>query len=136
MTSGFRLGSFVGFRASSYATCRASYLARSASFLTAGMRRPNESTHGRQLTDVQAHDLIVRALDNRAITITQVPAILKEWRVPRHPEFAGSLVSSHANGETFENQNEAGLATARNSSLRRNTGEFASNRIFGRPSFD
>jgi hypothetical protein len=41
-----------------------------------------------ELTDVQAHDLIVRALDNRAITITQVPAILKEWRVPRHPEFA------------------------------------------------
>ena len=44
-----------------------------------------------ELTDVQAHDLIVRALDNRAITITQVPAILKEWRVPRHPEFAGSV---------------------------------------------
>ena len=41
-----------------------------------------------ELTDVQAHDLIVRALDNRAITITQVPAILKEWRVPRNPEFA------------------------------------------------
>lgn len=41
-----------------------------------------------ELNDVQAHDLVVRALDNRAITVTQVPAILKEWRTPRHPEFA------------------------------------------------
>ena len=41
-----------------------------------------------ELTDVQAHDLVIRALDNRAITVTQVPAILQEWRTPRHPEFA------------------------------------------------
>src|SRR5215210_8044291 len=41
-----------------------------------------------ELNDVQAHDLVVRALDNRAITVTQVPAILKEWRTPRHLEFA------------------------------------------------
>jgi hypothetical protein len=40
-------------------------------------------------------DLVVRALDNRAIRITQLPAVLKEWRVPRHPEFAadGNTVS-------------------------------------------
>ena len=41
-----------------------------------------------ELTDVQAHDLVIRALDNRAITVTQVPTILDEWRTPRHPEFA------------------------------------------------
>ena len=41
-----------------------------------------------ELTDAQAHDLVIRALDNRAITVTQVPAILQEWRTPRHPEFA------------------------------------------------
>ena len=41
-----------------------------------------------ELTDTQAHDLVIRALDNRAITVTQVPSILEEWRTPRHPEFA------------------------------------------------
>src|SRR5207249_7085786 len=32
---------------------------------------------GHELTDVQAHDLVIRALDNRAITVTQVPTILE-----------------------------------------------------------
>lgn len=41
-----------------------------------------------ELSDAQAHDLVIRALDNRAITVTQVPSILEEWRTPRHPEFA------------------------------------------------
>ena len=41
-----------------------------------------------KLNDVQAHDLLIRALDNRAITVTQVSTILQEWRTPRHPEFA------------------------------------------------
>ena len=33
------------------------------------------------------HDLILRALDARAITLTQIPRILTEWRAPRHVEF-------------------------------------------------
>src|SRR4029077_18075220 len=41
--------------------------------------------HG--LSHVQAHDLLIRALDCRAVTTTQIPHILKEWRHPRHPEF-------------------------------------------------
>ena len=36
---------------------------------------------------MQAHDLLIRALDVRAITTTQLPHILTEWRAPRHPEF-------------------------------------------------
>ena len=40
-----------------------------------------------ELCDAQAHDLLVRALDVRAITTTQIPHILTEWRAPRHPEF-------------------------------------------------
>jgi hypothetical protein len=60
---------------SSYATCRASYLARSASFLTAGMPQAQriDAYRRHELTDVQAHDLIVRALDDRAITIPKCP---------------------------------------------------------------
>ena len=40
-----------------------------------------------ELSNAQAHDLIIRALDVRAITTTQIPDILTEWRKPRHPEF-------------------------------------------------
>lgn len=41
-----------------------------------------------ELNNAQAHDLLIRALDVRAITTTQIPHILTEWRAPRHPEFA------------------------------------------------
>ena len=41
-----------------------------------------------ELSNVQAHDLLIRALDVRAVTTTQIPHILSEWRTPRHPEFA------------------------------------------------
>jgi Domain of unknown function (DUF932) len=40
-----------------------------------------------ELSNVQAHDLLIRALDVRAVTTTQIPHILNEWRNPRHPEF-------------------------------------------------
>lgn len=41
-----------------------------------------------EVSDAQAHDLMIRGLDTGACTTTQIPAILKEWRTPRHPEFA------------------------------------------------
>jgi hypothetical protein len=40
-----------------------------------------------ELTDGAAHDLLVRALDARVLPVTRIPAVLKEWREPRHPEF-------------------------------------------------
>jgi hypothetical protein len=39
------------------------------------------------MADWCAHDLVVRASDCRAITPTQIPHVLREWRRPRHPEF-------------------------------------------------
>ncbi len=41
----------------------------------------------REFSDSQAHDLVIRALDNRVVPVTKVPLVLKEWRTPRHPEF-------------------------------------------------
>jgi hypothetical protein len=41
--------------------------------------------HG--LNNVEAHDLIIRALDSGAITTTMVPKVLEQWRAPSHPEF-------------------------------------------------
>ncbi|MCB1133516.1 MAG: DUF932 domain-containing protein, partial [Verrucomicrobiae bacterium] len=39
------------------------------------------------MPDWAAHDLVIRAVDCRAITTTQIRPILDEWRHPRHPEF-------------------------------------------------
>lgn len=41
-----------------------------------------------EVTDTQAHDLVVQALDARVVPVTRIPEVLKEWRTPRHPEFA------------------------------------------------
>jgi len=41
-----------------------------------------------ELTDVQAHDLLVQSLDIKAIGSTALVKVLDEWRDPSHPEFA------------------------------------------------
>ena len=40
-----------------------------------------------RIDDQRAHDIVIRALDAGAITTTQVPEVLHEWREPSHPEF-------------------------------------------------
>jgi hypothetical protein len=40
-----------------------------------------------ELSEGQAHDLVVRALDAQVVPVTKLPAVLEEWRQPRHPEF-------------------------------------------------
>ncbi len=40
-----------------------------------------------KMRDKTAHDLIVRATDVGACTNRMIPAIVKEWREPSHPEF-------------------------------------------------
>ena len=40
-----------------------------------------------ELCDSEAHDIVVRALDEGAITSTKIPNVLAEWRDPRHQEF-------------------------------------------------
>jgi hypothetical protein len=41
----------------------------------------------KNVTERSAHDLIIRSIDVGACTPRQIPAILKEWRTPRHEEF-------------------------------------------------
>jgi len=41
-----------------------------------------------ELSDRQAHDLIIRLVDEEAINVGDIRLVLKEWREPRHPEFA------------------------------------------------
>jgi hypothetical protein len=42
---------------------------------------------GQKFSDQEAHDLLIRALDARALPVTRIPAALAEWRSPRHAEF-------------------------------------------------
>lgn len=39
------------------------------------------------LTDTKAHDIVIRAIDCRAITPTQLVDVLEEWRKPSHTDF-------------------------------------------------
>ena len=40
-----------------------------------------------ELSDPTAHDLVIRAVDANVLPVTQVPAVLSEWRTPSHEEF-------------------------------------------------
>ena len=54
----------------------------------------------REMGNAEAHDLIVRALDAKAITTTMVPKVLEQWRAPNHPEFKDRNLWSLYNGFT------------------------------------
>ena len=41
-----------------------------------------------EISDRQAHDLVIRFYDGHALNLTEIPPVLREWREPRHPEFA------------------------------------------------
>ena len=43
-----------------------------------------------ELSPGEAHDLIIRAMDQHAFTPKQMPDVLTQWRTPNHPEFAES----------------------------------------------
>lgn len=46
-----------------------------------------EAYRGHEVSNERAHDLTIRALDLGAITTTQIPHVLQEWRNPTHNEF-------------------------------------------------
>jgi hypothetical protein len=70
-----------------------------------------------ELSDMQAHDMIVRAIDARAATSTQVPPLLQEWRHPEHeafaPRTAWSLFNSFTQVMKGLNLNELSSRTQR-----------------------
>jgi hypothetical protein len=40
-----------------------------------------------KVSEMRAHDLVIKALDCRAVTVTQIPAVLDAYRNPKHDEF-------------------------------------------------
>lgn len=53
-----------------------------------------------RLTDKAAHDLLIRAVDCRAITPTILPEVIRYWREPLHEEFRPRTVWSLFNAFT------------------------------------
>lgn len=41
-----------------------------------------------ELTDRQVHDLVIRCYDGNALNASDIVPVLREWREPRHPQFA------------------------------------------------
>jgi hypothetical protein len=39
------------------------------------------------VTNARAHDLVIKATDCRAITTSQIPGVLANWREPQYEEF-------------------------------------------------
>lgn len=73
----------------------------------------------RQVSDSKAHDLIVRAIDHRAIVPSDLPHVLSEWRKPSHEEFeprtAWSLFNSFT--ERHKRLNQPGTLLSRGNAL-------------------
>jgi hypothetical protein len=59
-----------------------------------------ETYKNRTLGDVEAHDLLVRATDVGVCPNRLLPAVLREWRHPRHSDFADRNVWSLFNAFT------------------------------------
>ena len=55
------------------------FIAQSATF---------DAYYDTDLSDLRAHDLIIRFVDAGVINVGDIRTVLKEWREPRHPEFA------------------------------------------------
>jgi hypothetical protein len=65
-----------------------------------------------ELSDPAAHDLVVRAVDASVLPVTQVPAVLGEWRRPSHEEFAAEKTAwrfHNAMTEVWKGKNLAAL---------------------------
>lgn len=53
-----------------------------------------------EVSNIEAHDLAIRAVDANVLPVTRLPDLLKQWREPAHPEFAGRSLWSLFNGFT------------------------------------
>ena len=59
-----------------------------------------ERYRGTRLSDADAHDLTVRALDTDVICASRIPDVLKEWREPRYDAFQPRTTWSWFNAVT------------------------------------
>ena len=84
-----------------------------------------EEYKARPLTNRDANDLVIRALDAGAIHTTQIPSILREWRTPRHEAFAASNLWSWFNAVTEHLKGHLAMLPKRTETLYGVCDEFA-----------
>ena len=75
----------------------------------AGLDHRIDAYRDEHVQDWAAHDLIIRAVDCRAIVPSQVPDVVREWRDPSHREFRPRNLWSLFNAftEVYKGQNPA-----------------------------
>lgn len=83
-----------------------------------GLDKRIEAYRDEPIDDGRAHDLIIRAIDCRAITTSQVPNVVQEWREPSHENFRPRNLWSLFNSftEVFKHQSPM-LTLARSEAL-------------------
>lgn len=69
------------------------------------------------VSDAQAHDLVVRAVDVGVCPISKVPEVLREWREPSHADFRPRNAWSLFNGFTEALKGNLGLLPKRTTAL-------------------
>ena len=62
------------------------------------------------LTDVAAHDLLIRAVDAKIIPNAAIPKVLREWREPSYPDFEPRTLWSLFNAFTSEGKRRSPLS--------------------------
>jgi hypothetical protein len=70
-----------------------------------------------EVSDPQAHDALINALDARIIGATQLPKVLEEWRAPSHPDFRPRTAWSLFNCFTEVLKGNANLCLPRSQKL-------------------
>ena len=71
------------------------------------------------LSPSQAHDLVVKCMDNQVLPPSSIPKVLKEWREPWHEEFLPRNAWSLFNGFTEVLKGKPHLLAERTKSLHR-----------------
>ena len=69
------------------------------------------------ISDIQAHDLIVRAVDAKALGLTHIPSVLDHWRKPAHEEFGLRTAWSLFNAFTEDYKTASAVTLAARSVL-------------------
>jgi len=64
------------------------------------MDRRIEAYKDKRITDLRAHDIMVKSIDAQIVPVTVLPRLLQEWRVPKYQSFADRTVWSLFNAFT------------------------------------
>jgi hypothetical protein len=46
-----------------------------------------EAYKAQRIRDKTAHDVMIRAVESRALPVTALPTVIQEWQEPQHDEF-------------------------------------------------